>query len=72
MLVLSRKVGETIKIGDAVEITVNRISASTVSLAVSAPRDIHVIRSELVGKPRKAKPAKTQGRKREAAVRQNE
>ncbi len=47
MLVLSRKVGERINIGDNVTIVVNKISGGRVSIAIEAPRDVSIIRGEL-------------------------
>jgi len=47
MLVLSRKVGERILIGDQVAITVVRINATTVRLGIDAPSKLVVIREEL-------------------------
>jgi len=38
MLVLSRKVGQKIVLGDQVTITINRISGGRVSLGITAPR----------------------------------
>jgi len=49
MLVLSRKVGERILIGDHVAITVVRINATTVRLGVDAPSKLVVVREELAG-----------------------
>lgn len=47
MLVLNRKVGEKICIDGQIVVTVSRIQGSRVSLAIQAPRDIHVMRGEL-------------------------
>ena len=47
MLVLSRKVGETINIGDAVQLTVVAIRNNQVRLGITAPLDIPVYREEL-------------------------
>ena len=47
MLVLSRKVGQKIVVGDAVTITVNRIAGGRVSLGITAPPGMRVVRSEL-------------------------
>ena len=47
MLVLSRKVGEVIKIGSSVEITVLSFDRGVVRLGVEAPRDIAVHRKEV-------------------------
>jgi carbon storage regulator len=47
MLVLSRKVGQKIVLGDQVTITINRISGGRVSLGITAPPGVRVVRSEL-------------------------
>ena len=48
MLVLSRKNGERIHIGDNIFIEVRRVAGSRVTLAVNAPRDLRVLRGELL------------------------
>lgn len=50
MLVLSRKVGERIWIGDHVAITVVRINGGAVRLGIEAPPDWSVARQELLEK----------------------
>jgi len=50
MLVLSRKVGERILIGDNISVTVVRITGGGVRLGVEAPPDMAVIRQELKGR----------------------
>lgn len=50
MLVLSRKNGESIEIGDGITITVVRIGPNAVWLGVTAPRDVLVLREELEDK----------------------
>ena len=47
MLVLSRKVGERILIGDHVTVTVVRITGGGVRLGIEAPAELAVIREEL-------------------------
>ena len=47
MLVLSRKQGERILIGDQISITVVRINGGAVRLGVNAPAHLSVIREEL-------------------------
>lgn len=47
MLVLSRKAGESLFIGDNIEIKISEISGDKVKLAISAPQDIKIMRSEL-------------------------
>lgn len=47
MLVLTRKLGETIKIGDDVEIMVVQIGTHKVRIGITAPKDVNVDRSEV-------------------------
>ena len=47
MLVLTRKVGERIRVGDDVVITVVRINGTAVRLGVEAPPQLTIARSEL-------------------------
>jgi carbon storage regulator len=53
MLVLARKKGERITIGDGVEVIVLRIDKGIVRLGVSAPVDVRVVRTELLSRPLK-------------------
>ncbi|PTQ57170.1 MAG: Carbon storage regulator [Candidatus Carbobacillus altaicus] len=47
MLVLKRKVGESIIIADGIEIVILGLEGSQVRLGVKAPRDIPVYREEI-------------------------
>ena len=47
MLILTRKVGEMIRIGDAVVIRVLEVRGSQVRLGVDAPTDIRIFREEV-------------------------
>ena len=47
MLVLSRKVGQEIVIGDNVRITITKVSGNRVTLGVDAPEDVRILRGEL-------------------------
>ena len=47
MLVLSRKVGDSIQIGDSIKIRVSRISGSRVTLGIEAPDSVRIVRGEL-------------------------
>ena len=47
MLVLSRKIGERIRIGDAVTLTVVRIHGDKVRLGIEAPADVAIHREEV-------------------------
>lgn len=51
MLVLSRKVGERILLGDNIRITVVRVSGGGVRLGIEAPAEISVVREEVVNNP---------------------
>lgn len=48
MLVLQRKRNQSIVIGDNIEISVLEIGADWVKLALSAPKDISILRKELI------------------------
>ena len=48
MLVLHRKKGESLIINDNIKITIVDISGEKVKIAVEAPKEIPVLRSELV------------------------
>ena len=47
MLILQRKEGESLLIGDEVEVTVLAVEAGRVRLAIQAPREVPILRSEL-------------------------
>jgi carbon storage regulator len=49
MLVLSRKVGERIVIGEQISVSVVRIGPGTVRIGIEAPADVPVVREELTG-----------------------
>ena len=48
MLILTRRVGQTVTIGDDVEITVVQISGDQVRLGIAAPREVKVYRKEVL------------------------
>jgi carbon storage regulator len=47
MLILTRRVGETVVIGDEVQVTVLGVKGNQVRLGVNAPRDVSVHRQEI-------------------------
>lgn len=47
MLILSRKEGEAIRIGDDIEIIVTEITSNRVKIGIRSPRNIPVYREEL-------------------------
>jgi len=48
MLVLSRKVGERIHIGNDIFVEVRRVAGSRVTLAINAPKNVRILRGELM------------------------
>lgn len=62
MLVLSRKVGEKLVIGDNIVVEVIRIRGNRITLGLVAPEEVKIIRGEL-----KREEAKTQLAKQEVA-----
>ena len=51
MLVLSRKLGERIMIGDRIVVTVVKLGNGQVRLGIEAPSEIAVFREEIVPRP---------------------
>lgn len=47
MLILSRRVGETLMVGDEVTITVLGVKGNQVRIGVNAPKDVAVHREEI-------------------------
>ncbi len=47
MLVLSRKVGERLVIGEDIVLVVNRVAGNRVVLAIEAPSSVRIVRGEL-------------------------
>lgn len=62
MLVLSRKIGERVLIGDNIAVTVVRITGGGVRLGIEAPPEMPVIREELKEQLEKADGQKQQVR----------
>jgi len=47
MLVLSRKIGEKLVIGDNITVVVSRVAGNRVTLGIEAPNDVRIVRGEL-------------------------
>lgn len=50
MLVISRKKGESLLIGDDIEITVEKIDHSNVKISIKAPKEKVILRKEVYEK----------------------
>lgn len=48
MLVLSRKVGETIQISDNISVTVTEVRGGRVRLSINAPKSVRIVRQEIL------------------------
>lgn len=48
MLILNRKNGESVTIGDEIQVTVLSVDSGRVRLAIDAPRSVSIVRSELI------------------------
>ena len=47
MLVITRKKGESLMIGDDIEITISKIEDGSVKVGINAPKDVTILRKEL-------------------------
>jgi carbon storage regulator len=55
MLILSRRIGETMRIGDEIEVVVLGVRGNQVRLGVKAPKDVSVHRQEIYERIQKEK-----------------
>lgn len=53
MLILTRRAGEALRIGDDIEVTVMAVNGSQVRIGINAPRDIAVDREEIAERKRR-------------------
>lgn len=47
MLIITRKKGQSLMIGDDIEITISKLEDGSVKLGIEAPKDITILRKEL-------------------------
>ncbi len=63
MLILTRRAGEALRIGDEIEVTVMAVNGSQVRLGINAPRNIAVDREEIAERKRRDREALMAGAK---------
>ena len=56
MLVLSRKKGQSIEIGDGITVTITQIKGNQVRVGIDAPPEVRIHRDELVAKEKDLRP----------------
>ena len=47
MLIITRKKGESLMIGDDIEIVISKIDDGSVKLGIKAPKDVSILRKEI-------------------------
>ncbi len=66
MLILTRRIGETFKVGDDVSVTVLGVRGSQIRIGISAPRGIDVYREEIYDKRKNADKKSAENEKEES------
>lgn len=56
MLILSRRVGESVTIGDNITVTVTGINGAQVRIGITAPKDVTVLREEIADRSKRGPP----------------
>jgi carbon storage regulator len=56
MLILTRRVGETLKIGEEIEVTVLSLKGNQVRIGITAPKDVPLHREEIYNRIKGGEP----------------
>ena len=66
MLILTRRIGETLKIGDNIDVTILSIRGNQIRIGINAPRDVSVHREEIYTRIKEEEKLKLPGAARAA------